>query len=82
MNQDIEILETVEPEIIETEPKPKKSKAKVEVEIIEDVILPVFFIKPVSCAGKMYKRNDIAEILKSELDKLPEKSYLVRNIKK
>lgn len=84
MNPDNEIIEVEEPEVI-VEPEiiePKKpKKAKVET-VIEDVIVPVLFTKKVNCNGKSYKIHDIAEIPKSELDKLPEKSYLVRKIRK
>lgn len=83
MNPDNEIIET-EPEIVEQieEPKPKKVKAQKPEIIIDNIVLPVLFMKNIACNGKQYKIHDIADIPKSELDKLPEKSYLVRKIRK
>ena len=82
MNPDNEIIE-IEPEIVEQieETKPKKAKTQKPEIIIEDIVLPVLFMKKVSCNGKQYNIHDIADIPKSELDKLPAKSYLVRKIK-
>jgi len=87
MKPDNEIIET-EPEVIDevvevkAEKPKKKAKTETKAPIAEDVIVPVLFTKAVSCGGKSWKIHDIAEIAQTELDKLPEKSYLVRKIRK
>lgn len=60
---------------------PEKPKKKAKEVVVEDVMVNVLFTKNVYCAGKQRKIHDIGEILQSELDKLPEKSYLVRKVK-
>jgi hypothetical protein len=84
MRPDDEVIvqepETITEELVETKPKkPKTTKTEV---VVEDVILPVLFTKKVNCAGKSWSIHDIAEIPKSELDKLPENYYLVRSLRK
>jgi hypothetical protein len=85
MIPDNEIIETepeVIEEIVEVEKPKKKTKTATKPKITEDVIVPVLFTKAVSCGGKSWKVHDTAEISQTELDKLPEQSYLVRNIRK
>lgn len=82
MNPDNEILDaeaTVENIVEEpvVEVKPKKAKTKIT-ENNEDIEVSVLFTKKVVCAGKLRNIHDIGLVLQSELDKLPEKSYLVR----
>lgn len=84
---DSELLEEQEIEI----PKPTKKVTKkqssstkvvaIEEELIVDEEIAVLFTKRVHCDGKLRNIHDIASVKKSELDKLPPKSYLVRKIK-
>ncbi len=75
-NEKLDLIETVNEEDVKTD-KPKKAKVE-EPKIKEDKIVEILMTKSMTVNGKYAKVHDVVQVPQSELDKLPDNSYLVR----
>lgn len=73
-NEKLDLIDTVNEDVKAEEPK-KVNKPKVEK---VDEIIEILVTKSMNINGKYAKVHDVVKVPRSELDKLPNKSYLVR----